>query len=197
MGSGKSAHQVERLSPSHWPGLRRIKQFFRALFARVKAQEIEQVKSELTPEQFDLFEGMQRSDQRHSLDVWNTLRGAGYDDPYLLQAALLHDIGKAATRLSVWHRVAFVLTARFTPDWLTRQANEEQGTGMLHHTWWHTLCKTWCQAPLTVYAQHAQRSADWAAQAGSDPRVVACIRSHHKPGSDQRSVALYWADEQH
>ena len=161
--------------------MRRGGQFFRALFARVEAQEIERIARDLTPAQLALFARMQRSDQRHSLDVWNTLRDAGYDDPILLQAALLHDVGKAAMRLSVWHRVAFVLVKRFAPDWLARLSDDERG---------------W-KIPFAAYARHAQRSADWAEGAGTDPIVVACICSHHKLALDERSAALRWADQQH
>jgi len=182
MDTNERAHQRLPAANRRSAAWYRAGQFFRALFARVRAQELEQVLRILTPAQFALFAAMQRSDQRHSLDVCNTLQRAGYDDPILLQASLLHDVGKAAARLSIGHRVAFVLIKRFAPDWLARLARDGKG---------------W-KAPFAVYAGHAQRSADWAAQAGSDPRVVACIRSHHLPEpSSKRSAALKWADEQH
>ena len=182
MDGSDRTHRRKRETASRSPAVRRVGQFFRALFARVEPQEIAQVARDLTPDQFALFARMQRVDQRHSLDVWNTLRAAGHDDPLLLRAALLHDVGKAAARLSIWHRVAFVLTKRFAPDWLARLDGDVKG---------------W-KAPFAAYARHALRSSDWAAQAGSDPRVVACIRGHHDPDEpDRRSATLRWADEQH
>lgn len=122
---------------------------------------------------------MHRSDQRHSLDVFLTLRRAGYEDRALLQAALLHDVGKAAAQLTVWHRVAVVLLGRFAAGWLDRLAVDGQG---------------W-RAPFAAHLRHVQQSAEWAALVGCSPDVVALIRDHHTPSSkDKRLAALQWAD---
>ena len=44
---------------------------------------------------------MPRSDQRHCLDVYETLVRAGYHEEDLLHAALLHDVGKIGIRDNV------------------------------------------------------------------------------------------------
>jgi hypothetical protein len=178
-------------SPAYGPALRRIRQFFRATFARVRPDEVAALQSVLTPAQVALFQRMDRSDQRHSLDVWNTLREAGHQGPDLQQAALLHDAGKsvlsggepagALQRLTVWHRTVVVLLQSFAPGWLARLAADGRG---------------W-KAPLARHVQHAQASAALAAQAGCAPEAVELIRRHHEPEPDERRLALLkWADEQ-
>lgn len=180
--------------------LHRVEQFFRATFARVRPAEIAALRSILTPEQMSLFQRMDRVDQRHSLDVMDTLRRAGHHDRELMQAALLHDTGKSVPvdgksmaagsapsargslcRLTVWHRTAVVLMQKNTPGWLTRLAADGRG---------------W-KRPFALHVRHATTSAELARQAGSTPEVVAAIRGHHKPDSnDQRAALLQWADEQ-
>jgi predicted HD phosphohydrolase len=174
--------------------LHRVDQFFRATFAQVRPAEIDELRSILTPEQMALFQRMNRIDQRHSLDVMNTLRRAGHHDGDLMQAALLHDAGKSVAegglrpaargplqRLTVWHRTAVVLMQKNRPGWLARLAADGRG---------------W-KRPFADHVHHAAISAELASQAGSTTEVVAAIRSHHESDSgDQRAALLQWADEQ-
>jgi len=161
--------------------LHRAWQFFRALFARVDESEYALVGAHLPPERVALFHRMHRVDQRHCLDVFYALRNTGCTDPVLLEAALIHDAGKAIARITIWHRVCFVLLGRFAPRRLARLAGDGQG---------------W-RAPFAAYLSHAERSARLAQKAGSAPEVVACIREHHRSESnDSRSATLQWADEQ-
>jgi hypothetical protein len=141
-----------------------------------------------------LFQRLDRSDHRHSLDMYDTLRQAGHQDRDLLQAALLHDAGKSVPaggrsadargplqRLTVWHRTAVVLLQGLAPGWLARLAADGRG---------------W-KRPFAIHVQHAQASAELAAQAGCTPEAVALIRRHHEPDPDDNRLALLqWADEQ-
>jgi hypothetical protein len=198
------------------PALRRVLQFYRAVFARVRADEYELIQDRLSPAQAALFMRMMRSDQRHCLDVYYTLIQAGYQDDDLLRAALLHDAGKSAPaaksapagtlaagpgtaggstevevgqRMTVFHRVAVVLMQALPgigSRWLVRLAADGRG---------------W-KAPFAAHVCHAEVSAEWAAAAGCSAAVVNLIRGHHAqsgrshPASDL-AAALRWADEQH
>jgi hypothetical protein len=175
-------------------------QFFRAMAARVRADEYAMIEERLPPAQAALFYRMARSDRRHCLDVYYTLIRAGCREEDLLRAALLHDAGKAAgdrgggMPMTVFHRVAIVLLQALTvqgagPRWLARLAADGRG---------------W-KAPFAVHARHARAGAEWAAEAGCSPAVVALIRAHHGDGgdgapphpdpNDERLAALIWADE--
>ncbi len=103
--------------PTVWQRIRyRVQQFGASLWPRVAPQEIDQAALWLPPEGVALFLRMIKRDQRHSLDVQQSLLTAGHDQPDLLAAALLHDAAKTAQpghRLKLSHRVAVVLDAGY------------------------------------------------------------------------------------
>jgi hypothetical protein len=159
----------------------RALQFFRAMFAPVRAHEYELVEQLLSPAQAALFRRMARCDQRHGLDVLYALQKAGHQQRALLQAALLHDVGKAGSGLTIWHRVAVVLLQRLAPNWLARLAAGGRG---------------W-RAPFAAHSRHPQTGARWAASADCAPVVVDLIHKHHDTHTDDDLlVALQWADRQ-
>jgi putative nucleotidyltransferase with HDIG domain len=159
----------------------RVGQFFRAAFARIEPHERACIRQYLTPAQAALFGQMARADQRHALDVLHTLRRAGCDDLVLLQAALLHDVGKAAVQLTLWHRVGMVLMGRFAPRWLDRLAQGQ---------------RRWTSA-FAVQVRHPEIGAQRAAEAGCSAEVVDLIRRHQDPDpGDKRLAALQSADRQ-
>ena len=67
--------------------------------------------------QQQLFARMSPNDQRHALAVARSLQKAGYDNLALLQAALLHDVGKSLGQ-PIIHRVLIVLLEAFWPAML-------------------------------------------------------------------------------
>lgn len=159
----------------------RAGQFFRGLFATVRPDERALVETWLSPAQRAIWERMPRRDRRHGLDVFYTLRNAGYTDPVLLETALLHDAGKSDRRLTLAHRVAAVLLQRLAPDLLKRWAQDGRG---------------W-KAGFAVHLQHPELGAQMAAQAGSAPEIVELIRLHQvHPAPNERVRILQWADEQ-
>jgi len=163
----------------------RVKQFFRALAARVSEEELEQIACILTPASLALFRSMATQDQRHGLDVRAALRQAGYANPDLLAAALLHDVGKGSARLPAWQRAVIVLLDRFAPRLLARLSRgEPQG---------------W-RRPFVVRARHPEVGARWCQEAGCSPLTVALIRRHQdrlvrcRAEEDQLLAALQAAD---
>jgi putative nucleotidyltransferase with HDIG domain len=164
----------------------RVRQFFRALTARVSDEEVGRATRALTPEAQSLFRRQATQDQRHALAVYHTLQQAGHEDPHLLAAALLHDVGKAAARLSVIHRSIIVLLGRFAPALLARLSQGEPG-------WWNR--------PFVVHARHAEVGARWAEEAGCSPLTIALIRRHEEEPAagqteeDRLLAALQTADD--
>ncbi len=134
----------------------------------------------LSPTLAGLFYHQPTNDQRHALNVYQTLRDRGYEDPALFQAALLHDVGKTAGRIPVLYRVAIVLIRAVQPAWMRRLASANP------YSW---------RYPFHVYNQHPTRGAALAQAAGASPTVVALIAAHHEPGDDPLACALHHADE--
>ncbi len=104
---------------------------------------------------------MPRHDQRHSLDVLYTLQCRGETHPALMQAALLHDAGKAG-EVHLWHRVAVVLVRRLAPRLLN----------------WLAATPAGWQRGFYVHRRHPALGAAQAAAAGCDPLAVALIQQH-------------------
>ena len=159
----------------------RVRRFALALRPAVAPSELAAAAAYLSPAQLRLFLTMQPADQQHSLDVFRWLLRAGHRDPDLLQAALLHDVGKARTRLRVWQRV-FVDLGRTVwpaaPHWLAARGP----IGL--------------RQPLRVALDHAVLGAEDARSAGCSDRVVALIRG--ELGSDLAPLAraLWRADSE-
>ncbi|HTS15360.1 MAG TPA: hypothetical protein VMH24_06815 [Candidatus Sulfotelmatobacter sp.] len=137
----------------------------------------------LSPAQLALFRTMPRADQRHGLDVVSALAAAGYDEPDLRLAGLLHDVAKGPT-VRLWHRVAWSLGERYGPGVGDRLA-----------------ALPGFAAPFDRLRHHAARSAELALAAGCSPRVAALIRAQAGPldpasGVDPRlGEALRLADD--
>lgn len=147
------------------PGLYRIRQFLRAVRAQgASAEELNMVQTILNPDQMVVFRCLPPYDQRHSLEVLEALRAAGYEEPAVLAAALLHDAAK--TRMRLHHRALVVLVRALAPG-LAKRWSQGDGTG-------------WT-APFVIAAHHAEWGAETAARAGSHPLTVSLIRRHHVP----------------
>ena len=150
--------------------LYRVKQFFQAVTARVTPEDLAVVDRHLPPAARALFRRQTRADRRHALAVYRLLRRAGHDDPHLLAAALLHDVGKSVARVPLVYRVAWVLLGRCCPRLLDSLSRGD------HPPAW--------RRPFVAHARHPEIGAEQARQAGCSPLTVALIRRHHEPGVD-------------
>lgn len=185
-----------RLDRSWWGrSVYRLGQFWRGLAAQVSETEREQALRLLPPAAAQLFCAMPLDAQRHSLDVYTTLRAAGHTDYSLLAAALLHDVGKLSAtqngrRLGLWDRGALVLVHALAPRWCDRLAHPDPATGLRYL--------------LYVHREHPAIGAAWAERTGCDALCCRLIAYHqtppeHSPPGAWRAllVALQEADAAH
>ncbi len=112
-----------------------------------------------------LFAAMPVEDRQHGMQVLAALQADGATDPPVLQAGLLHDLGKAEAGVGVIHRVARVLLARSLPPLWTRLAGTPTG---------------W-RRPYWAVANHPERGAVWVASAGGSDDLIELVRHHENP----------------
>ena len=151
----------------------RVDQFLRALTAQhaLSKQRISQASRTLSPEGQALFIKQAPQDQRHALDVYETLLEEGHTNDDLLTAALLHDVGKVVVQAPPWRRAVFVLTKPFAP-WATSALLPNRVNGG--------------HSPLVTYANHAEIGAHLAEEIGCSALTVDLIRHHESlPTADQ------------
>lgn len=142
----------------------RARQFFLALQARPPS-DLQTAQTLLSPALLELFRGLQSDEQSHSLSVLRRLREQGENDPDLLVAALLHDVGKARFPLRLWERVWIVLVKSLLPGYAAR---------------WGAGAPRGIHRSLVIAARHPAWGAEMAQQAGASPRVVELIRRHQE-----------------
>lgn len=144
-------------SPMH-----RIGQFWRHASARVTAAErakAQRVLGSLAP----LFFELPTNDQRHGLDVLESVFGLDAQPSLLLQqAALLHDLGKGAAHFSVGERSVTVFLRAVSPRALTALLRSRPAFARRYE----------------IYADHAQLGAQRLRAAGAAD-LAAIVAEHH------------------
>jgi hypothetical protein len=177
---------------------------------------IKSVLSTLAQQQ--LFNRMTPNDQRHAMAVVHTLWQAGYNHSALMQAALLHDVGKSMGQ-PIIHRVLIVLFNAFWPaalKWLSASgqgSNDQLGDANSVITGEQSAVNSdqlsaiylisWWRRPFVVHAQHPAIGAAWARQVGCDPLAVDLIFRHQdnlagettEEQEEELLAALQWADD--
>ncbi|PIE82500.1 MAG: hypothetical protein CSA11_00385 [Chloroflexi bacterium] len=141
----------------------------------------------LSEAEFALFLRFDRGERWHSYRVMRTLQEAGHGRLELLKAALLHDVGKTQSPLSVWDRSLIVVVKKLLPGKTAVWGNHTQ--------------PGW-KRPFVVKAQHPEWGAQLAAAAGSCDLVVNLIRRHQDnltvedtSEEDELLHLLQWADD--
>lgn len=106
--------------------IKRLKQFYRAITARITAADKIWLDGKLSPAAQRLFYAMHEADQYHALNVAKTalklLKDYAIDDaakealkPLLIRCALLHDVGRVRGDLDIWGKVFTVLMVHNFP----------------------------------------------------------------------------------
>jgi putative nucleotidyltransferase with HDIG domain len=179
IATATSVQQRGRLNNAFW----RVRQFAHALHNRPDPEVDTALRQILASDaQWALLVRLTAFDRAHHLRVHALLVESGHDDPDLLLAALLHDVGKADEhgRVGPIHRAAHVLLGWLAPGLLTRVA---VSGGWFGHGLWLSL-------------HHAEHGAALARRAGASERCCALIAAHADPpqGADPLATALAAAD---
>ena len=194
----------------------RIRQFVRGVTASVSIEDLQQAAQILPPAGLNRFRQMPVDAQRHSLNVLTSLQRAGWDDPDLAAAALLHDAGKLAAAkaglsFNAWVRTALVLMETLAPGLAARLTLEDVTGGwryLLHvHLTHPRIGARWADAdgcsPLTCWliAHHQDKTGlpEVASDSPGDPEPRWAVGSGSQQATEDRIrllTALQWADGQ-
>ena len=92
--------------------------------------ELDTVRDQLSEDLYDIFVRMNLEDQRHAIEVANRI-----DDDALIEAALLHDVGKSASDVGALGRscatIARALSIPVSGSWRMYLDHGEIGASML------------------------------------------------------------------
>ncbi len=142
----------------------RIRQYWWTFFSAPSETDLALVRDILSPPLQALFLRMTTDEQAHAVRVCRRLLAEGHTEPILLQAALLHDVGKAQyAPLRPWERVWIVMCKALFPHAVSR--------------WGQGDPRGW-RRPFVVALQHPLWGAREAQRAGASPEVAALIRYH-------------------
>lgn len=148
----------------------RVGQFWRHASAQVSPAETANAERILGPDLAALFFRLPVNDQRHGLDVLETLTQLEPEPSQLLQqAALLHDVGKSGAEFSVIDRSLTVFLAALAPRLLEALLKARPAFARRY----------------AVYADHARIGADRLRAAGAT-ELAGIVAEHHaaQPASE-------------
>lgn len=158
--------------------MKRVKQFFRGLFARLTDNDYTFIADYLTNEELDLFKTMSRYDRKHALDVGRflALHGAGLQ---LTRAGFMHDIGKAkCPELTLIRRSVCVVIEAYKPEDAAVLARK--GKGKLARA-------------INIHKNHPELGARILEDLDADPYLVSLVRFHQNgkgPVEAQRDLEI-------
>jgi hypothetical protein len=150
----------------------RVKQFAWAVAAwwrRPTQAQLEAAREWLPEGGWLIFLRMPAVDQAHALKVLEAVRSAGFDEPALAQAALLHDAAKRLGGVTLFHRVAVVLIKAFAREQWERLKVRPAPV------------RSAAIYPLWAHANHPLTGAQLAAECGCRAEAVDLIRRHQDP----------------
>jgi hypothetical protein len=137
--------------------------------APLSRAEMEEVRRVLPPALAERFARLSPGEQAHGLRVLRAVAAGAHPyaaRPELLQAALLHDLGKSLAPLNLFERTCVVLARRLLPTAAARWSRGPE--------------RGWRRA-FVAAARHPEWGAELAVRAGAAPLVAALIRRHQAP----------------
>lgn len=171
--------------------IQRIRQFIRAINAKITSEDIEFVNKFLNDQEKKLFFSMQVFDQRHVLNVAYTAKRfiqeqeVKVDEFLLMRACLLHDVGRNAKDICLADKVINVLVSKLLPKQSLKWAKNAQPLGKLKYkSFWQKR-----RYALYIYFYHAQIGAELLQRMGLY-EIAEIIREHHNCLTENACVEL-------
>ena len=157
--------------------MKRIRQFFHAVFAKVSAKDRTFLDQNLSVGQRVLFFGMSVPDQCHALRTAHTAitlaetEEGKVDLPLLTRCALLHDVGRRDGEFGIFWKCFAVLFAALFLSQAQAYGDGVRGDGTLHRK-------------MRVYYHHAEIGAAMLLREGFAAEAEIVGRHHKAPAED-------------
>lgn len=137
----------------------RIKQFCRGLLAKVTPEDQKFLEMYLNDHEIALFYRLRMGEQRHCLNIAYDCLSSEMSDPFLIKAALLHDVGKIHSNLTLVNKALVVLVLKLhIPEKILPKFLKKALYYKMHHP--------------TLGAKILEES-------GTEPPVIFLTRYHH------------------
>jgi len=164
--------------------LKRSRQFFQALFAKMEPKDHAVVEQYLDETEKELFYRMAPAVQKHCVNVAETVSGMDGGRPdlnrrLLIKAALLHDLGKSGGDFTLLDRVWYVLVKKISPRLALKLAKPGKGRFLAR-----------LRNAFYIHLNHAEMGASLLRNSGLKGELVYLVRNHHNDGLASGSPEL-------
>lgn len=155
--------------------LYRFKQFWFAVAAGMTDEDRNFARQYLNLKEAALFFSLPAFEQKHAVVVARKMREEGkgvrgVEERKLIRLGLLHDVGKAAERLSIVDKSVLVIAHRFFPklyDDLAKQGEESSSASFFRKFY--------------VHKHHGAIGSELLSKIGESADIVAEVKSHDRP----------------
>jgi hypothetical protein len=150
-----------------------VQRFFKALNAKISIADEEFVRKYLSKQEQILFYKQRLADQRHSLDsayyiLRDTSSSKWANKHILINAALLHDIGKTYVFLPLWVRPVCVILEKYLHSfyiYLGKKGKSQKSWKIIKYFY--------------AYQFHSEIGVEILSEIDADPKVLELIELHH------------------
>lgn len=170
---------------------KRCRQFIRALFSGMEAQDHDFVDEFLDENEKRLFYLTDPAIQKHSVNVARTILsrycGSKPDLELLVKTSLLHDVGKTKGTFRLVDRVLYVLSCRMSPK-VTEIIASQKNSGLFQKL----------RKAFYIHLHHERIGAELLAINGISKEIVFLVANHHDrsmAGNSEFLSLLIEADE--
>lgn len=157
---------------------KRIKQFFTQCFSKMNQDDIAFVCNHLNEQEQKLFFQLSVLNQKHSVSVTYTLLTLKPNiSNILIKAALLHDIGKINSNLTITNKILAITLHHFFPK-ISLQFAKKNPNHFLHYYFFHPQ----------IGVQHLK-------DIHSNAKIIHIVAAHHEQSLNLDVQLLQQADE--
>lgn len=164
---------------------KRVKQFYINVTDKMSKSDYDYVKSIITKDEFDLFNKLLKSEQKHSVRIAKYIENAIdnnlIDDSEiinnkekLIKAAVLHDVGKSKKTINVIDKSIIVILNKLTKGNLRNFKKSKK---------------------VQCYYNHSEYSYDMLNKINHDEILLDIIRNHHSETNDDLTKFFKMVDD--